>query len=317
MLKKKILLMLFIFSILFIGITYVSAYDYKAGDLVEIPNPNGESQQFYVVAGKVEKQKMLENYCKDPTRNNETICSGANVEVDTNYSYGEMYEKIPDDMLILVSKNAIRENLVFDNSITSDSIFNPIYDNRYNNQNFKYIIDMIESNNELSIANDWDGFLGNYLELLYSKNDDVVYSNSGVSTKIIQNIPEYLQKYKNAYLEYHSFTDLRTSEYYIYAVKIDDYSNGNITLSSKTTKDYTISGDDYLCIVMKESNINLIQESTDNSATNNSNSVSETTVQKQITNPKTSDMNIYIALLVIGLFTGIIIVSSKRLKKIK
>ena len=46
---------------------------------------------------------------------------------------------------------------------------------------------------------------------------------------------------------------------------------------------------------------------------NNSNNNEVTT---DVKNPKTSDMNIYIALLVIGLFTGIIVVSSKRIKKL-
>lgn len=68
----------------------------------------------------------------------------------------------------------------------------------------------------------------------------------------------------------------------------------------------------------KSNNVSIIKKV--DQVLNNSELINSTTEKNKnaiIYNPKTSDMNIYIALLVIGLFTGIIILSSKRLKKIK
>lgn len=64
---------------------------------------------------------------------------------------------------------------------------------------------------------------------------------------------------------------------------------------------------------------NKISVTDNNSISNYSSSMinKSSNTSKIIKNPKTSDLNVFIAISAIGLFAGVIIVSSKRLKKIK
>lgn len=313
--KKKILLFsLIIMSILFINVENVNAEEYKAGDLVEVVNPSGgKSQQFYVVAGKNEIIKMKENYCKSPNRQDEEICNNINVSVDENYNYGNSFDLDDSDIVILVSKNPVYKQATFSYDMSNEDIdflFDQLYP--FDKADFEYIYNIVMNDSYLYNLNDLTPSFGFYLELLYSKNDNMTYSNSGEYEKSIYDVPNYLKNYVGSFcnniIKIHE--EVTPSIYYIHYAKIDLFFNNTISLSAgkiSNNLNNSVTADSYATLIMRKTNLKLIKSSE---------TKKEEISKQEILNPKTSDVNIVIIGLVTLIVLAGVIVGVRRLKKL-
>lgn len=325
--KKKILLFsLILISVLFINVGKVNAEEYKAGDLVEVINPSGgKSQQFYVVAGKNEIIRMKENYCKSSNRQDEEICNNVNVSVDESYNYGNYFDLNDPDIVILVSKDSIYKQATFSSSMSKediDSLHDQLYP--YDKADFLYIYNIIMNNSYLYNLNDMAYSFGFYLELLYSKNDDMTYSNSGKYEKSIYNVPNYLKNYVGSFCKNFIVTDLTVTPaiHYFSYTKIDSFSNNTISMSTgkiSNNLNSSVTADSYATLIMRKSDLKLIksseikeEETSKQEILNQKNDLNVSS----ISNPKTNDINILfvgVGVLLVGF--GIIL-GIKKLKKL-
>ena len=324
--KRKILLFsMLLISVLFVGIGKVNAEEYKAGDLVEVINPSGgKSQQFYVVAGKNEIIKMRENYCKSSNRQDEEICNNINVSVDESYNYGNYFGLNDSDIVILVSKDPVYKQATFSYDMSNedmDFLIDQLYP--FDKADFTYIYNIIMNDSYLYNLNDVSHSFGFYLELLYSKNDNMTYSNSEEYEKSIYNVPNYLKNYVGSYCNFIKvYVAVTPSIYYFRYAKIDSFSNNTISLSAgkiSNNLNSSVTADSYATLIMRKSDLKLIksseikkEETSKQEITNQKKDLNE----ESISNPKTSDINIVIIGMVTLIVLSGVIVGIRRLKKL-
>ena len=308
----------------------VFAEEYKVGDLVEVINQTGgESQQFYIMATEKEFEIMRSNYCKTPNRDEE-VCTGYG-EVDENFDYRALstidefiFDEKISDYVFLVSKKPYHKNFIFDEE---DDVSNVYNDESYcffdNGKEFSYICLKMNGDELLSKFLDvyYGAKMGNVLEVLYSNNDNLIYSNSGFyGEKKYNNIPLYLSNYKNAVLDYVGrYESLRYS-------KIIEFKNNTLTAKVETI-DYeeneSATLDVYLTILMSKENIrHVVQEEPNIEEPKVEENVTKEEVTtkeevKNVKNPSTGDVNIAFVMLGLVSFTGLALIANKKIRKVK
>lgn len=278
--KKLFLLLTMIFAITF-GINNVSAeetIEYKAGDLVEVINPDGgESLKFYIEPFEDEEGEYI-LFSVDPIIKNETV----NESEEKYESDKELFEQNNRfKYLYDIDENIENNNYSFIQEITSapisciDEIWYSSYDNIKDSYYFncsrykgKYNNSFILSLEHVDLSkNKWRVF--SYLEISDDPKYDFVLRN--IKTK-----EEAIEEFNTKKLDY------------------------------------------YLALQISEPNLKLIRkaeikENNEQSANNNV----QTTTKDEVTNPKTSDTNPYIIIGFTLVGVAAIIISRKKIIKLK